>query len=152
MKENLLGLTLVIDANILIKILREEPDSQVAVDFLTYCNSQLVQFYAPTLFQYEVMNVAVKEKVSLEDTAALLNQFKATNLTLLEPNYDEWLLAEKICHDGHPKSGFPSLYDSIYHVMAIHHNATFITADNRHLIKAKQHGSIILLNDWQKVF
>lgn len=140
------------DANILIKVLRDETDSQVAIDFLTYCNSHLVQFYAPTLFQYEVINIAVKNKVSIEDTVALLNQFKATNLTLVEPNYDEWLLAEKICQNGHPKSGYPSMYDSIYHALAIQHNTTFVTADNRHFVKAKQYGSIILLENWQTLF
>lgn len=146
------SIKLVMDANILIKVLRDETDSQVAIDFLTYCNSHLVQFYAPTLFQYEVINIAVKNKVSIEDTVALLNQFKATNLTLVEPNYDEWLLAEKICQNGHPKSGYPSMYDSIYHALAIQHNTTFVTADNRHFVKAKQYGSIILLENWQTLF
>lgn len=145
-------LNLVIDANILIKILRDEPDSQVAVDFLTYCNRQWVQFYAPILFQYEVINVSVKKKVSLEDIFALLSQYKATNLILLEPNYDDWLLAEKICQDGNDKSGHPSMYDSIYYAMAINRQTIFVTADNRHSVKAKQHGSINLLENWQTLF
>ncbi len=44
------------------------------------------------------------------------------------------------------------MYDSIYHAMAINRHTTFVTADNRHIAKTKQLGSILLLNDWQTLF
>ncbi|WP_315040582.1 type II toxin-antitoxin system VapC family toxin [Faucicola mancuniensis] len=152
MSQDLAVFGLIVDANVLIKILQDEPDSEIAIDFLTYCNSHFIHFYAPTLFQYEVINVATKKKVALDDTLNLLNFYKSANLTLQEPSYDDWLLAEKICQNGNEKSGYPSMYDSIYHAMAINRHTTFVTADNRHIAKTKQLGSILLLNDWQTLF
>lgn len=144
--------SLVIDSNIFIKVLQLEPDSQTAREFLSYCNQYHINLVAPILFRYEVANVCVKNKVDMTKILALLDIYLQHKLTLVEPNRDEWLLAEKICQNGHEKSGYPSMYDSIYHALAIQRNTIFVTADNRHLVKAKQHGSIILLNDWQTLF
>jgi len=46
------------------------------------------------------------------------------------------------------KSGFPSFYDASYHALAITHECQFITADKRHIAKAKGFGHVTLLSDW----
>lgn len=143
---------LLIDSNIFIKILQIEPDSQVAREFLSYCNQQNIGLLAPTLFKYEVANVCIKNHGNMMTVLGVLDIYQQTSLSLIEPNRDCWLLAEKICQDGNDKSGHPSMYDSIYHAMAIQHNTTFVTAVNRHFVKAKQHGSINLLENWQTLF
>ena len=58
----------------------------------------------------------------------------------------------KIASTGHEKSGFPSIYDSIYHALAIHEKAVFLTADKRHYEKSKSFGHICLLKDWENLF
>ncbi len=48
-------------------------------------------------------------------------------MTLSSPDRDSWLLAEEITQKGHDKSGFPTIYDSIYHALAIRMDGTFLT-------------------------
>jgi predicted nucleic acid-binding protein len=60
-----------------------------------------------------------------------------------------WLNSEHICQNGHEKSGYPTMYDSIYHAMAILNEGIFITSDKRHYEKAKTFGYISLLKDWE---
>jgi N-acetylneuraminic acid mutarotase len=71
-------------------------------------------------------------------------------INLESPDRFTWLQAEKICQSGHEKSGFPSMYDSIYHAMAIVRGGTFFTADKRHYAKSKKFGHIALLEDWEE--
>ena len=59
------------------------------------------------------------------------------------------LLVAEMVRSGHPKSGFPSLYNSCYHALAIERDMTFITADKRHKTKTKVFGHILLLNEWK---
>lgn len=53
------------------------------------------------------------------------------------PNQKTWDLTEKISQRGQAKSGFPSMYDSIYHALAIKLDAIFLTADKKHDAKTK---------------
>lgn len=77
---------------------------------------------------------------------------RKTMLTLVTPNRSAWLLAEKIAKAGHANSGFPSIYDSIYHALAIGASGTFITADGRHLAKTGGFGHAVLLKDWESLW
>lgn len=43
-----------------------------------------------------------------------------------------------------------TFYDASYHALAIHENATFITADGKYYKKAKKEGRIMLLKDYGK--
>ena len=52
----------------------------------------------------------------------------------------------------HEKSGFPTIYDSIYHALAIQLDAVFLTADKKHYAKAKEYGHIKLLSEWETIF
>jgi hypothetical protein len=66
-----------------------------------------------------------------------------------EPEATELILAEKIARTEAPGGGFPTLFDSIYHAMAIERHAMLITADRRHFAKAGNFGHITLLADWR---
>lgn len=43
-------------------------------------------------------------------------------------------------------------FDFIFIVKAIENVTTFVAVDNRHFIKIKQYGSIMVLNKWQVLF
>lgn len=146
-----LPLRLVVDANVFIKIFVLEPDTQTAREFLSFCNQHAIQLIAPSLFKYEVIGVCVQKKVDMDKLLKGLAIYLQRALKLQEPTASDWQLAYQICQSGHNKSGYPSIYDSIYHAMAINQNSYFITADNRHLIKAKQFGHIGLLEHWRSV-
>lgn len=142
----------VVDANVFIKIFAPEPDSQTAREFLSFCNQNDIVFIAPTLFEYEVIGVCVQKGVDLDKLLSSLNVYYKANLSLYEPTLDDWQLATKICQDGNAKSGYPSMYDSIYQAMAINRNITFVSADTRHIAKANKHGNVCALAEWRGIF
>lgn len=143
------NLSFVVDANVFIKLLIDEHDSSIAEAFFIHGNLNDYQFIVPSLFVYEVISIATKAQVDIQTVFTLLNDYQAVNLVVAEPILDDWQLATKICQDGNAKSGYPSMYDSIYHAMAINKNSYFITADNRHIAKVKNYGNICLLDNWQ---
>jgi predicted nucleic acid-binding protein len=55
----------VVDANIIAKLVVDESDSQVAVDFLRDCVAEKIQVIAPMIIQYEVANIAIKKNISI---------------------------------------------------------------------------------------
>ena len=57
-----------------------------------------------------------------------------------------------MAENGHPKSGFPSVYDAAYHVMAISDGGVFVTADKKHVAKTRPFGHVCLLGDYLKLF
>lgn len=143
--------TIVVDANVIAKTFIEEYDSKSAIDFLRACVSKKIRILAPTIIQYEVAHIALKKGVSLDKVIRLFEQHIAVLVDIKIPDRFTWLQSEKICKQGHKKSGFPSMYDSIYHAMAIIEDGLFITADKRHYAKSKKFEHIVLMQDWEKV-
>ena len=141
--------SLVLDANIAVKILHDEHDSSDAQNLLRACAIQNLSVLVPEHFLYELINVC--QRLSIE-TAQVLKFFEAMEgsiLNVVSPDYAAWILAEKIALEGHPKMGFPSMYDSIYHAIAIRAKAVFVTADKRHFVKTERFSHICLLKDWK---
>ena len=144
--------TFIIDSNLFAKILHPEHDSGEAKIFFKTCVKFNIKLFAPDLFKYEIAEVTRYHKGSLQKTRDLLHSFENSILSINDPNDDMWLLAEKIVDTGNPKSGFPSMYDSIYHAMAICMDSVFITADKKHFEKAKSFNHICLLDEWETMF
>jgi predicted nucleic acid-binding protein len=48
---------------------------------------------------------------------------------------------------GHIKSGYPSIYDALFHAMALCNKAVFVTADKHHYAKTQILGNICLLSE-----
>jgi predicted nucleic acid-binding protein len=105
---------------------------------------------APTLF-YEILASAIYTKVDIVKVYALLEKQQKINLKLVEPDFASLQTAKAITDTGHPKSGYPSFYDAVYHALAINHDCKFITADVKHYEKTKRLGYIVLLSDWKKL-
>lgn len=143
--------TLVIDSNIGAKLFTQEEDSQQAVDLFSAGVLRKFSFIVPELFKYEIASIAYRKRIPLEPVLEFFDEQVDQVITYTKPSSHTWLQAEKIAQDGNNKSGFPAMYDSIYQALAIEHNGTFITADKRHYEKAKQHGHILLLTEWQKI-
>lgn len=143
---------IVIDSNIFAKLLIDEHDSQVAEEFFEYCLTHEIALIAPTLFYYEVIQIALYYNHPVNLTLESIEEYLGFNLSLEELRKKEWLEVEKMVKSGHKKSGYPSLYDSAYHVLALSHNCTFLTADKKHEAKTKQFGSIKMLSEWKEIF
>lgn len=86
--------------------------------------------------------VPVKKVEELLDAQKYLMEMRAINK-------QEQQTALNIITQGHPKSGCPSIYDSVFHAMALCNEAVLITADKRHYEKTRQLGAIKLLNTLQ---
>ena len=143
---------LIPDSNVFMKLLFEEFDSHEAKVFFKTCALSETQLLVPELFKYEIAEVTRYFNTPLSKTLDLFDAHEQSILTVISPTKAMWLLAEEITQQGHQKSGYPSIYDSIYHAIAIKEKATFITADKRHYQKSKSFGHIQLLENWEKVF
>ena len=141
---------IVVDANVIIKTIIKETGSNAAFEFLRACVSKKIEIIAPNLIQYEIAQIAVKKGVSIDKAIDKFEERVSSLIKLKSPDRFTWLQAEKICRSGHEKSGFPSIYDSIYHAIAIIEDGVFITADKRHHAKSKDFGHIVLLEDWKE--
>lgn len=139
----------VVDASVVAKTLIDESDSHVAIGFLRACVMKRVRVIAPSHIQYEVASIAIKKLVPVDLVTSLFEGNILKLVCLESPNRLTWLQAEKICQAGHEKSGYPSMYDSIYHAMAIVEGGSFVTADKRHYAKSKKFGHIVLMQDWE---
>ena len=95
------------------------------------------------------MSAAIRFAVPFATVFDIISIQRAAGLRLLEPSRQVMTLAETIASTGHEKSGFPDVYDSIYHALALELSATFVTADRRHFAKAKQFGHMELLSEWR---
>lgn len=140
------------DSNILAKILFQEPDSEQAKVFLTECLQRKCKLLVPELFIYEIMSITQYYDGDIERSFDLIQASKNANMTVISPNLALWKKSQEISRDGHSNSGFPSMYDSIYHAIAIEADGVFVTADKKHFAKTKRNEHICLLENWEDVF
>jgi len=144
--------TIILDASIAVKILHEEPDTKIAQGFLEACTTNNAPVVVPEHFLYELVNVCQKLGVEVSNALKFFDVMKGSILTVVTPDRSSWLLAEKIAREGHQKSGFPSMYDSIYHALAIESKGVFVTADKRYFVKTGKFAHISLLSGWESIF
>lgn len=143
--------TVVIDANIVIKLFWEEPDSAEAVALFNYLIEKDIKIIAPELLIHEAYQVLLSKNV---DKNLLLQFFKTQIDTTIFISPLTFSITKKACdmvESGNAKSGYPSFFDSVYQALAQENDALFITADNAHLTKTKQFGNIALLKNWRQV-
>ena len=143
---------IILDTNIAVKILHEEQDTEIAQCFLEECTINNVRILVPEHFLYELINVCQRLGVEVANALKFFDAMKGSILTIVTPDNPTWLLAETIAKEGNKKSGFPSMYDSIYHATAIKLNTVFLTADKKHHAKTQHYGHIKLLEDWESIF
>lgn len=139
---------IVVDANVIGKLILEEGDSDVARAFVAAVATGGHRICAPTLLKLEVFAIALHHGIDFDIPAALLQHLEDAVLTLVEPSPLLWQRAYEMARSGHPKSGHPSLQDSLYHCLAIEIGGTFLTADRRHVAKTAALGHVALLPDW----
>jgi len=141
----------VLDSCVFSKLFLQEPDRQEAIELITELSQKNIQVLVPSLFLYEILSIATTSSFSIQDAYELIRQYQLANFEIIELDQQAILKAIEICEQGHKKSGFPSFYDASYHALAIINECQFITADKRHIVKAKQFGYITLLSDWKNV-
>lgn len=136
------------DASVFVKLFHEEEGSERAHTLFSFALRKGMAFLAPEILRYEALGAALYYGVEFGRIAALVSDFKAGGFAIVEPDAEELLLAEKIATTSAPGGGYPDLFDSIYHAMALNRGGVFITADRRHIAKAGHRGAVTLLSDW----
>ncbi|MFT7533505.1 MAG: putative nucleic acid-binding protein, partial [Gammaproteobacteria bacterium] len=129
---------IVVDANILIKLFCEESDSVDAKAFFEYLILNEFDIFAPQLLITETMKACLAKKVDASIVIHFLEMQLNNTLQLVDLDMSVLKKACEVSETGHPKSGYPSFNDSVYHAVALAHDSVFITADNRHVVKTQK--------------
>lgn len=138
---------LVIDTSVFNKLYLEEADSDQAIALFRRATAREFELQAPDLLYLEVISTANSYKVPIDFVVQLLD-FQTRHLLPLRPlSRTEMRKAIEITQQGHPQSGYPSIYDSVFHAMALCNGATLVTADRRHYEKTKLLGNVVQLKD-----
>lgn len=140
---------IVVDASVFVKLLKQEEDSDLARSFIDQLLDRGQDYLVPSIVLYEALSAALHIELPLESVGSLFQGFRELGLIIADPTLEELALAEKIARSEAPGGGYPALFDSIYHAIAIQRGGTFVTADRRHVTKAGKFGSITLLADWK---
>jgi predicted nucleic acid-binding protein len=138
---------LVIDSSVFNKLYLEEPDSDQALALFARATQREFELQAPDLLYLEVISTANSYQIPIDFVVQLLD-FQTRYLLPLRPlTRAEMRKAIEITQQGHPQSGYPSIYDSVFHAMAMCTGATLVTADRRHYEKTRQLGNVVQLKD-----
>ncbi|ANT48800.1 type II toxin-antitoxin system VapC family toxin [Mesorhizobium amorphae] len=140
---------IVVDASVFVKLLKQEEDSKAARDLTDRMLEEGQGYLAPSIALYETLSAALHVELPLATVGQLFEQFRELGLAIEDPTVEELATAEKIATSSKGGNGYPTLFDSIYHAMAIERGGTFVTADQRHFAKTKEFGSVVLLADWK---
>jgi predicted nucleic acid-binding protein len=140
---------IVLDASVLIKLFKDEDDSPLARNVVNHILQRKQPLLAPTIILYEALSSALHVDHPFDGVAELFDRLKMLGLQVEEPNRAELNLAEEIATTQAPGGGFPTLFDSIYHAMAIERGGTFVTADIRHVEKTRHLGHVLSLPEWR---
>ncbi len=140
----------VIDSCVFMKLFLEEDDDKIAEKLLIEAIKNYNQIYVPSIFIYEISNIAANKNLDLKHFFSILEKYEKSVLKIIEPSADLLKKSIKMAKSGNTKSDYPSVYDCIYHVLAIEKNCVFITSDHKHYAKAKKFSFIKLLKDYGK--
>lgn len=144
--------TVVIDSCVFNKLFLDEDDSETAIEFLAHAKKFRFRLGAPSIFLYEVLAVAASRSFGAQAAYGLIETFMQTGFEITELGGSTVKNAIDIANTGHPKTGYPTFYDSAYHAFALERGGIFLTSDQRHIAKAASHGSVALLKEWKSHF
>ena len=139
---------IVIDSCIFAKLFLDEKDYKESRILIYNLSKKNIDILVPSIFSYEIYYISQKYGVDLDFIDELITKHKDFNMKEISLDSEITDKAKEIIQKtSHPKSGYPSFYDSTYHALAMLNNCDFITADKKHYEKTKHLGNIKLLED-----
>ena len=142
----------IVDSCVFNKLYLDEEDSGAVVEFLDYAKRNKLRLAAPSLFGYEVLAVAAASPFGADAAHLLIAKFRQSGFDIIELEESVISRAITIANSRHPKTGYPTFYDSAYHALALDLGGIFLTSDHRHIAKAASHGNIAALKEWKSHF
>lgn len=141
---------IVVDASVLVKLFKQhETDSGIAKSLAEGIARGEVRAAAPDLILYECLSAALHIGVDFLVVRQLFDGLASCGMQLMGPNAEDLALSQRIATTEARSGGYPTLFDSIYHAIAINRGGTFVTADGRHVSKAAGFGHVMLLAEWK---
>jgi len=137
----------IIDSSVFNKLYLNESGRDTVLVLFKEASKGNIILIAPKLLEYEVIATAQYNRLPINAIWELLKQQIGCNLNLVDPTTEHWEKALEIIQMGHIKSGYPSIYDTIFHAIAIIEGGTLITADKKHFVKVEKLRHITMLND-----
>jgi len=142
----------VIDNSVFAKLFLEETGREDALMLIKYATRHDLTILAPDFFVSEFLSTVRAKEIDFNSAYGILEMQLKLGMKLINLNKLILEKALEISQMGHKKSGFPSVYDALYHGLAILNDCCFITADRKHQVKTRQLGHLILLEDWKTLF
>lgn len=136
----------ILDSNILLAFLLDEPEQALAAKLFQEHDQQKVEFFAPSLWDYEIWNRLSRVEKSLFNTGyGLFLRFTnlPTKIDLNRQIIDQALLISSTISQL-------AFYDTVYHALAMIKDGTFLTLDQKYYEKTKKLGHIVMLQDFFK--
>lgn len=134
----------VVDASVVLKwFLAESQDKSQALQLKNDYTEGKIEINMPTSCLYEILNTI--GRILPAQATIILSEILMLNIEQNDLSLKISFLALSIM-EKFPKISF---YDSAYHASAIHHNGTFITADEKYYQKTKELKHIKLLKDYK---
>ena len=137
----------IIDTSVFNKLYLNEEGREKAILLFEKAAQGQFTLVAPFLLYYEVVATAQYYRLPIQMVVELLESQIKHNLTLIEPDQNHRKKAIEMIQIGHPKSGYPSIYDSIFYAIAIVEGGILISADRKHFMKTRQMGHVLLLSE-----
>ena len=138
----------VLDANIYVKLFKKnEPDCQKANTLVRNFVKNGIEIIEPHIVVNETITTCEHAQYDIQEVCDFFKALIDFRMRFIEINTQLLDKTMEITKEGHPKSGYPTFNDSMYHAIALQENALFITADQRHYEKVKQLGNIALLKN-----
>lgn len=138
---------IVLDASVFNKFFLNQKDTDIAINYIEKINTEGYKILIPLIFLYEVLGIAEYYKCNTKEIYDLICEYERNNLQIINPDNILIKQALEMTTKGHDKSGYPSFYDSVYHVLAIQNNCDFITADKKYFDNVINLGNNKLLNE-----
>lgn len=130
------------DASIILKWAlpaAQEPAAEKALAFLAEWQAGTIDLLAPSLWRYEVANVLARK--GGDRAIALLGALFELELPTVDP--DGQLLSDAVAITA--RFAGVTVYDAVYHALALRVGGVFLTADERYFRRARRLGAIELL-------
>ncbi len=138
----------IVDASVFNKLFLEEADSPLARNFFLFALEGTLALGAPEFLKLEACKCAVRSEIDVAVPLDFFEMLDSGTMTWFSVSKRQILEAQRICHSGTRKTGYPKFIDSMYHAIAILHGGVLLTADRNHARRAGNHGHLVLLEDW----
>lgn len=138
----------VLDASVLLKfVLDEKEDKEEAYDLKQRIGLGEIEPYIPSFCFYEIANIISKSRAFDNTKKALEAYTTLQRYDCVEIPLDNFLVYDAF----HLVKNTPkiSLYDAIYHAIALQQKTWYITADKKYYNLMKHHGHVKLLSEWR---